>query len=131
MATPPLARSDLSPSERQALHHWLAEFERTWEKGRLASAVRLLPPPGTPLRSVALIELIQIDIRRNWEAGVPLTVESYLRSYPELGVRDAAPAELVEAEYEARRRTGAANPWAELAVRFPGGRPRRPGSLLP
>src|SRR5262245_11053180 len=91
--------ADLSGADRRLLEAWLAEFDRDWTPGQLATRVRDLPLPGQPLRFVALLELVRIDLRRHWQQGVQMTVESYLLSYPELGNRDTAPVELLEAEF--------------------------------
>src|SRR5262245_33197689 len=98
----------LSEPDRLMLEAWLEEFDRSWEEGRLAKLVRMLPPPSTPTRFPALLELIKIDLKRRWQRGQPVNVESYLRSYPELGTIETVPLSLVLAEHNARKNTGAA-----------------------
>jgi serine/threonine protein kinase len=85
------------------LEAWLAEFEVAWDECRLAAQVERLPPPGQPLRLPALIELVKIDLERNWQRGRRLTLGDYVARYPELGPAAALPADLRLAEDEVRR----------------------------
>jgi tetratricopeptide (TPR) repeat protein/predicted Ser/Thr protein kinase len=109
----------LTEPDRRMLEAWLEEFDRSWEEGRLAKLVRMLPPPSTPTRLPALLELIKIDLRRRWQRGQQVTVESYLRTYPELGNVDTAPISLVLAEHAARKAAGLSATPRELYARFP------------
>ena len=57
------------------------------------STDRLFPSPpsptvGSPLRLPALVELIKIDLERQWQLGKQPTIESYLAAFPELGGHD-------------------------------------------
>jgi WD40 repeat protein len=108
----------LPDHERDLLEAWLAEFDQSWNEGRLAERVRELPATG-PLRFAALVEMVKIDLERCWQRGHPTSVEAYLHLYPELGAPDTVAADLVLAEYEARQQAGAAVAPAELAARFP------------
>jgi serine/threonine protein kinase len=107
----------LVDEQRAVLENWLVEFDRTWGEGRLAERARCLP--AGPLRLPALVELVKIDLERNWRAGRRVTVESYLRDYPELGTPDTVPADLLQAEYEARRQRGESGDLSGFARRFP------------
>jgi serine/threonine protein kinase len=97
---------ELAPVDRLQLEAWLAEFEEAWDEHLLAARVGRLPPPGQPLRLVALIELVKIDLERNWQRGRRLGLADYLARYPELGPADAVPADLRQAEEEVRRQYG-------------------------
>jgi hypothetical protein len=108
---------DLSDEQRAQLEGWLVDFERTWDEGRLAARVRELP--AGPLRFPALVELVKIDLERSWQRGRQIAVESYLRDYPELGTPDSVPADLLQAEHEARRQHGMDPSLSEFAARFP------------
>jgi serine/threonine protein kinase len=110
----------LSEDDRQRLQAWLAEFERDWDETRLAVRVAQLPPADKPLRLALLVGMVRIDLRRRWQRGQPVTVESYLESYPELGTPETVAAQLILEEYEARRQHGAPADRAEFARRFPG-----------
>src|SRR6516165_2299813 len=97
---------ELAPADRLQLEAWLAEFEEAWDEGRLATRVERLPPPGQPLRLPALIELVKIDLERNWQCGRQLTLADYLAHYPELGPAEALPPDLVLAAEEVGRQFG-------------------------
>jgi WD40 repeat protein/Tfp pilus assembly protein PilF len=96
----------LAPADRLQLETWLAEFEEGWDEHCLAARVGGLPPPGQPLRLPALIELVKIDLERNWQCGRHLTLADYLARYPELAPAEALPPDLVLAEDEVCRQFG-------------------------
>jgi HEAT repeat protein len=110
--------SQLAPGQRRQLDQWLQEFEQSWDESRLGSRARGLPPPEDPLRRAALLEMIKIDLRRRWQSGRHVRLEAYLKNFPELGTADTVPADLILAEYHARRLAGAADP-AAIVQRFP------------
>jgi serine/threonine protein kinase len=107
----------LSDDKRQVLEAWLVDFDLTWNEDRMASAVRRLPHDS--LRRPALVEMIKIDLERRWQRGQPATLESYLKSIPELGGPERLPPDLLLAEYEARQFSGVPASLAEFARRFP------------
>jgi WD40 repeat protein len=96
----------MAPADRLQLEAWLAEFEEAWDEHRLAAQAARLPPPGQPLRLPALVELVKIDLERNWQRGRRLSLTDYLARYPELGPADALPPDLLLAEEEVRRQFG-------------------------
>jgi serine/threonine protein kinase/WD40 repeat protein len=108
---------DLSDEQQNRLEGWLSEFDRSWEAGRLPARVEQLP--AGPLRFPALVEAVKIDLERNWQQGRHVSVESYLRDYPELGTADTVPGDLLQAEWEARQRDGDMAAMAKLTARFP------------
>jgi Protein kinase domain len=110
---------DLPWEDRQSLQAWLAEFDESWEPGRLAKQVRMLPPPGTASRYPGLIELVKIDLEHRWRCGERPRLESYLRLYPELGTPELPPLDLLEWEYQVRQSCGVPASWSELGQRFP------------
>src|SRR5262249_59506668 len=57
--------------------------------------------------------------RQEGGGGVRRTLEAYRKTPPNRGTRKPAPADLIQAEYEARRQHGAPTPWDELRQRFP------------
>src|SRR5580704_4064862 len=119
MAATNAAVWDLADDERVVFEGWLAEFEQSWGEGRLAEHARRLPAGG-PLRRPALVEMAKIDLELRWRGGRPVTVEDYLRDFPELGTPATAPADLLQAEVEARLRAGDAVALSAVAARFPG-----------
>jgi len=110
--------ADLSAADRDRLESWLVEFDLSWEPGRLPVRVRDLPA-DSPLRLAALVEMAKIDIERHWQRGRRVTVEDYLRDFPELGTPEGPPLDLVETEWEARTHTGETPDPEEFCRRFP------------
>jgi predicted Ser/Thr protein kinase len=108
----------LAPEEQQRLDSWLREFDLKWEADALARRARQLPPDG-PLRRAALVGMVTIDLRRQRQHGRKKPLEDYLRAYPELGTPETVTLDLIQAEVQARRRTGDLITAAELARRFP------------
>jgi serine/threonine protein kinase len=78
-----------------------------------------LPPSGSPGFFPALIAMVKADMMEQWQQGRQVGLESYLGFFPELGSPEAIPAELILAECEARRRSGASVELVELEKRFP------------
>jgi serine/threonine protein kinase len=85
----------------------------------LATLLRDLPPSDSTDHLPALTERVKTDLHRRWQQGRPVTLESYLEAFPELGSRDTVAADLVLAEYEARCRSGAPADLAGFEERFP------------
>jgi HEAT repeat protein/serine/threonine protein kinase len=112
-------RPALSDEQRRQVQTWLSGFERTWAEGRLAAYVAQLPAPPSPMRRPVLIALVKIDLERSWQSGRHVSLEDYLRDYPELGTPDTVPFELVRAEYDLRRRHEGPEAAGALATRFP------------
>ncbi len=110
--------SRLSDAQRKALDALVVDFERQWSPDRLDVAVAAFPAES-PIREAALIAMIQIDLRRQWQSGNHLLVEAYLDRFPELGSRDSVPIGLVKAELEARQAADRSVTGAELTRRFP------------
>src|SRR5262245_56769181 len=108
----------LSPSDRQVLAAWVAEFRQTWTDTRLGSSLADLPPIGSPLRRAALVEMVKIDIAQHWQKGNRVRLEQYLRGLPELGTAETVPLELIQAEYEVRQRAGDTVTPSQMMLRF-------------
>ncbi len=119
MATPEAHLATLTDEQRLLLERWLVDFDLSWDEGQLGSWARRLPPPGDPLRRPALVEMVKIDLEYRWQRGQRARLEAYLKALPELGAAADLPADLLLAEYEARRGCGAAADLAEFARRFP------------
>jgi serine/threonine-protein kinase len=100
----------LLPADRLQLETWLAEFEQDWDGDRLAAHVGRLPAPGHPLRLPAFIELVKIDLERQWQAGHRFRVADYLLRYPELAHPGGPPPDLLMTEEEVVRQFGADAP---------------------
>jgi tetratricopeptide (TPR) repeat protein/serine/threonine protein kinase len=109
----------LSEADRQVLQSWLAKFDQAWDENKLALWVRQLPPAPSPLRLPALIEMIKIDLERQWQRNRRAVVEAYLKFYPELGTAETVPADLLFVEYRVRRQFNAPAELMDFARRFP------------
>jgi serine/threonine protein kinase len=96
----------------------LRNFNADWDEDRLADYASRIPRDA-PWRLTALHELVKIDLRRQWEKGNRRLLESYLISYPELGTVETVALDLIQAEMQARRRTGDPITALDLAQRFP------------
>jgi formylglycine-generating enzyme required for sulfatase activity len=108
----------LALADRNDIEAWLLEFDQGWHEELLAVAARAVPLDHAGRRA-ALLEMVKIDLERQWRYGRQITLETYLRLYPELGPAEGLPADVVAAEYEARRQADAPVAWAEFVQRFP------------
>src|SRR5262249_45807652 len=70
-------------------------------------------------RLPALAEMVKIDIERQWQQGHQVSLESYLKQYPELGNPADVSLNLVQAELEVRRQFGAPATLEDYRLRFP------------
>jgi hypothetical protein len=109
----------LSDQDREALESRLVEFDRSWSEDRLAEEARRLPPPDSAVRLPALVELVKIDLERQWQRGRRPRVEDYLQRYPELGNPDTAPPDLLWTEYQVREQFDTAADLSDFSRRFP------------
>ncbi len=109
----------LAPADLGWVTERVAEFEREWDAQRLAAALAELPGVGDPRRLPTLFEMVKIDLARSWGESRPAHIEDYLLRCPELGSTETVSAELLEAEYEARRAAGLEVGRDEFVRRFP------------
>jgi serine/threonine protein kinase len=110
----------LDATERNRLESLLLEFEGDWKSESLAKFEQMASVhPNKAFRHVALMELVKIDMQRRWSIGEPRRLETYLEQYSQLGDSASVPAELVAAEFEARRNTDSDLSWNDYAARFP------------
>jgi serine/threonine protein kinase len=115
---PDVSPALLTDEQRQAIEFLLSDFEHSWRPDRLAEFAVALPTDGN-LRLVALQELVQIDLERQWSAGRSVTLESYLEQFPELGDPRTVDRRLILAEWRARQLSGVLPNASEFAARFP------------
>jgi predicted Ser/Thr protein kinase len=85
---------------------------------RLAAGM-VIPASMDTQRLPVLVEMVKLDLNREWLQGRPVNLESYLESFPELGTPETVSAELILAEYEVRCRSGEAVELAQFEERFP------------
>ena len=88
--------------------------------GRSGSAAGMSANPSNHRASPSsLIEMVKRDLSEQWEQGRQVNVEAYLEALPELGTPETLSTELILAEYEARKRSGAMADAAQFEERFP------------
>src|SRR5262245_22341980 len=109
------------PSTGSLISHELEEviqrFEDAWLSGDRPAIEAYLP--SGDIRSLALQELVHIDLERRLKSGEPTRVEEYLVRFPELARQDAVVLELLSAERELRHRRAPNDSIAEYQRRFP------------
>ncbi|NLF68352.1 MAG: protein kinase [Candidatus Anammoximicrobium sp.] len=110
---------ELSEADRRRLEFFLFDFDRAWSPHGLAACAKELPPDDRVYRQAALVELVKIDLERQWQSGSRCTLEDYLRQFPELGSRETVSTEILQAEYEARLRFGTPDEVEDFQRRFP------------
>ena len=110
---------ELSNEDRQELESWLVEFDQRWGEGLLSGRVNQIPP-GSSWRLTALAEMVKIDLERQWQNGRRVSLESYLKDFPELGGVGDVSVDLIQAEYEVRRQFGVPATLENYSRRFPG-----------
>jgi len=110
----------LSATHREALEPWLIEFDRAWHEEALAAWAQKLSTLESGLRPVALVEMVKIDLERQWQRGRRVGLEAYLQAHPELGTAETVPVELIVAEFQVQRQFGLSVELGEWARRFPG-----------
>jgi predicted Ser/Thr protein kinase len=106
----------LSAPDRQTVEAWLVAFDQHWHDGKLDAHAAALPPPPSALRLPALVEMVKIDLERQWQHGNRVPVQAYRARFPELA-SGAVAAELARAEARVQRQFGVA------ANGTPGGEP--------
>src|SRR5262245_5036240 len=100
-------------------HEELIEaFERAWQAGSLPRIDDYLRGDAAE-RIALLVELVHADLEFRIKAGEAARVESYLDCYPALAGDEATILDLLEAEYEMRRRKESNVGFDEYAARFP------------
>ncbi len=109
----------LSDAQRARLEAWRIDFERSWHEKLLRTRARDLANLEEPLRLPALVEMVKIDLERQWQKSRPAKLEGYLSNYPELGTPDTVAPDLIRAEFEVRQQFGGSADLADFGKRFP------------
>ncbi len=112
--------AELADGDRETIEAWLVAFDTAWQQGALADWIASRLPQQHPLRPLALVEMVAIDLEHQWQRGNRLTLDSYLAAYPELGGAETVSADLIWAEYQVRQQFGAPADLDEFTRRFPG-----------
>ena len=93
----------LEIATRNQLESMLMEFDGSWSPDSLDEyGEQIAFHPDEDYRSLALAELVKIDLQRTWSAGKGRLVEDYLGMFPALGNAESVSADLIAAEYDAR-----------------------------
>src|SRR5262245_2474437 len=105
------ARMELSLDDGQATWSQLAErldaLARQWDAGGQPPDLSEFAPEGPPnLRRLALAELIKLDLDYRWRKKLERPLEDYQAEFPELAGPGGIPADLIHAEFQARKRAG-------------------------
>jgi hypothetical protein len=110
--------TDLDPANRAELEHRLVTFDRAWRVGSLRAEIDHLPAE-TPWCWAAVVEMVKIDLERNWRMGNRPTLSDYLRTVPELGSAADLPASLIAVECLLHKEFAAATDFAEFYRCYP------------
>ena len=105
-------------SSRSQFEALIEAFEHAWRTGSLPNIDDYLRAEGRE-REALLVELVHVDLEFRLKAGESARVESYLVRYPHLTKDSGTVLDLLEAEYELRRRREANLGLDEYARRFP------------
>jgi hypothetical protein len=100
------------------LDQLVRDFEQAWESGRRPALADHLPEIQAE-RSLALVELVHVDLDYRLSAGEEIRVEAYLENYPELACNQAIVIDLLAAEHKLRRRRDPGATLQEYLARFP------------
>ena len=116
---PELDLARLQSKDRRQIEALVARLEAARQADRPLPLGSLLPPPGDPLRAIALCELIKVDLDHCCRRQQAMDLEEYLDQFPELGTPATVPAELIRDDYTVRQRHGQARPIEDYRARFP------------
>ncbi len=86
------------------LEQLIEAFCQAWDR-EPAPAIRPLLPTDEPLRRLALLELVKVDLEYRWQHGLGKRLAEYLDEFPELAT-PRLPVELIVEEFQARRQAG-------------------------
>ena len=112
---------ELPDDRRDELESLLAEFEERWDENQLDDyQASRLPSLEPELSRIALVEMIKIDLERQWRSDHRPDVAGYLVRFPELGTPETVPVELIQVELEMREEFDERLDDLQLAARFPG-----------
>jgi serine/threonine protein kinase len=104
----------------ERLHQLAKRMEAALDEDPSVDLGGLLPPSSAPReRLIALHEMIKIELELRWGQNRPVTLEEYMRRFPELGPAAILPVDLIHEEYCARHRYGDRPPLEDYKKRFP------------
>ena len=115
----------MHPDEAQQTWQILADqvetFIERWEKGDSTPQLAdFLPDESGPLRQLALVELIKVDLEYRWQrCDLEKRLEAYADEFPELKSEGGMPCDLIFEEYHVRCSAGDGPDPQEYLERFP------------
>jgi serine/threonine protein kinase len=109
----------LETAHWEQLQNMASRFEAAWKGADTVDLNAYLPPVGSPLRRVALHELIKTDLEARWRRGQIIGIEAYLEKFPELGNATVLSPALIYEEYRVRHLHGDKPPLGGYERRFP------------
>ena len=109
----------LKTQEWEHLQELADQLEEALNKSEDTDLTRFLPPAGSPHRLVFLHELIKTELEIRCRRSKTVSLDEYVRRYPELGSADMLPVDLVYEEYRVRHRFGDKPPLEIYERRFP------------
>jgi serine/threonine protein kinase len=110
---------NLSAAEREELEELADRFAKACRDAASVDLEQFLPPPGDRLRTAALRDLIQVDLKVRWRRRQPIVLEEYRQRFPELDEQQIFFPQLLLAEYDARHRYGDKPDLEGFQARFP------------
>lgn len=114
---------ELKTEKWEQLQDLADRFEKAWQTVTDAAEApdlnAFLPPPGDPLRSTALNEMVKTDLEIRWRHGQKTDLETYLQKFPELGSAQDVPPQLIYEEYRVRQLYGDRPALEAYRERFP------------
>ncbi|MFN4259029.1 MAG: protein kinase domain-containing protein [Gemmataceae bacterium] len=114
---------NLKSTDWDQLQEIADRFEQAWQAVQGANGTvslsDFLPPPGGPLRSAVLHELVKTDLEIRWRRGQKIHLEQYLEKFPELGTPALVNPQLILEEYRVRQVHGDKPALALYQSRFP------------
>jgi serine/threonine protein kinase len=109
----------LNTAEWEQLEDLADRFQEAWKPDQPVDLQPFLPPPGSPLRSITLRELVITDLELRWRHGQRVGVEDYYQKYPELPRSRTVLIKLLFEEYRIRHRYGDEPDLSVYQRRFP------------
>jgi hypothetical protein len=93
---------ELTRAERAELDDRVEAFEQSWQSGQRPRIGKYLPADPR-MRMAVIVELVAIDMERRIKAGEAVSVEFYLRAFPQLAADSNRVDRLGQLEHDLRR----------------------------
>ncbi|WP_020474405.1 protein kinase domain-containing protein [Zavarzinella formosa] len=98
----------------------LEAFAKKWDTdGTPPQIGDFLPGEPPEVRRIVLVEIIKFDQHERFRRGLSQTLDQYLRDFPELGLGDGPPADLIFEDYQLQRKAGRTVDTDDYFIRYP------------